>query len=466
CYPDPIKIGQATDELFAMAEGRPTQRVMKMTQIIWYRRQTAPELPEDESQRAPWEKEIPDARFITIAPDHLREALWSKLSRPVRGIMYHGWGSLVKARHGSYRFTNPETRGVLTQLIRDVVRPLGPTLLQVPDREADVAILESFASQVFARRGTWGWSHKWEADVHLLCQWAQLQPRIVYEETILRDGLDGCRVLVMPCCDVLPQSVYHKVADFQRRGGILVADEHLAPALKPDILLQSRKRTGKADEDKAALQKMAAQLRAELDTVYTRYGESDNPDVVVRFRRYADTDYLFALNDKRTFGTYVGHHGRVMEKGLPTSATLTIRRPQGHVYDLVRHQAVEAERTDDGLKVKADFGPTEGKLLMITQRPIRRLQIQAPEQAQRGGTARIRIAVLSGDQPVAALVPVEVRILDPQGREAEGSGYYGAKDGRLSLTLDLARNDLPGEWTVSIQELASGLREQRTITVR
>ena len=465
CYPDPIKIGQATDELFAMAAGRPGQRVMKMTQIIWYRRQTAPELPKDEGKKAPWEKEIPDARFVTIAPDHMREAFWSKLSRPVRGIMYHGWGSLVKATHGSYRFTNPETRGVLAQLVRDVVRPLGPTLLQVPDREADVAILESFASQVFAQRGTWGWSHKWEADVHLICQWAQLQPRIVYEETVQRDGLDGLKVLVMPYCDVLPEGVYRKIAAFQRRGGIVVADEHLAPALNPDILLMSRKRTGKADEDKAALQAKAAALRKELDTAYQRYGESDNPDVVVRFRRSGSTDYLFALNDKRTFGDYVGHHGRVMEKGLPTSATLLIRRPKGHVYDLVRHQAVEAETTPDGLRLKADFGPTEGKLLMITERPITGLRVLGPRRARLGGRVRIHIAVLSGMRPVAAVVPVHVGIADPQARPAEGSGYYGAKDGRLTVSLDLAANDLPGDWSVRVTELASGLREARKLSV-
>ncbi len=466
CYPDPIKIGQATDELFAMAAGRPGQQVMKMTQIIWYRRQTAPELPKDESRKAQWEKDIPDARFVTIAPDHMREAFWSKISRPIRGIMYHGWGSLVPAKHGSYRFTNPETRGVLTQLIRDVVRPLGPTLLQVPDREADVAILESFASQVYAQRGTWGWSHTWEADVHLVCQWAQLQPRILYEEHILRDGLDGIRVLVMPCCDVLPESVYRKIADFQRRGGILVADEHLAPALDPDILIMSRKRSGKADEDKAALHGMAAMLRQELDTVYQRYGESDNPDVVVRFRRYRDTDYLFALNDKRTFGDYVGHHGRVMEKGLPATATLLIRRPNGHVYDLVRHEAVEAETTEDGLRLKADFGPTEGKLLMIAERPITGLRVLAPRRARLGGRVRIHIAVLSGLRPIRAVVPLRVEILDPQGRPAEGTGYYGALEGRQTVTLDLAANDLPGEWTLLVQELASGLRDQRTLIVR
>ena len=55
---------------------------------------------------------------------------------------------------GDQRRTNPETRGVLTQLVHDVVQPLGPTLLQVPDPPARVALLESFASQVFAQRGT------------------------------------------------------------------------------------------------------------------------------------------------------------------------------------------------------------------------------------------------------------------------------------------------------------------------
>ena len=107
-YPDPLRIGLCTDELFCMAGGaaRGDQQVMKMTQIIWYRSQTAPESGEEARaqtsdfsdqdvrpsgtgsvdatgrHRAAWEREIPDARFITIAPMHLREALWSKISRP------------------------------------------------------------------------------------------------------------------------------------------------------------------------------------------------------------------------------------------------------------------------------------------------------------------------------------------------------------------------------------------------
>ena len=144
-YPDPIRIGLCTDELFCMAGGatRGDQQVMKMTQIIWYRSQTAPEPGEKASAqtgdfadqdvrpsgtgsvdasgryRAAWEREIPDARFITIAPMHLREALWSKISRPIQGIMYHGWGSLVplEDKHAAYRYTNPETKWELKRLV-------------------------------------------------------------------------------------------------------------------------------------------------------------------------------------------------------------------------------------------------------------------------------------------------------------------------------------------------------------
>ena len=466
-YPDPIKLGQATDELFAMAEGGPDyQRVMKMTQIIWYRSQTAPNLPEDESKRVAWEKEIPDARFVTISPDHMREAFWSKISRPIRGIMYHGWGSLVKAGSGSYQFTNPETRGVLTQLVRDVVRPLGPSLLQIADRPSDVALLESFASQMFAGRGSYGWSGSWEADMHLVLQWAKLQPKIVYEETILRDGLDGVRVLVMPNCDVLPRGVFERVAEFQRRGGLIVADENLTPALYPDILVQSQRRQGKADESKAVLQAKAEALRRELDPFYTRYGDSENPDFVLRFRQDGDTDYLFVLNDKRTFGSYVGQHGKVMEKGLPNAGRVTVAREAGYVYDLLAHERAKAPPTTDGLALDLELGPGEGRVYMITAQEIARVALDSPPNAKLGGRVPLRVTVADrAGKAVAAVVPVRLDVTDPKGRQAEFSGYYAAKAGTVSVSLDLAANDEPGPWRISARDLAAGTTAERTLTV-
>lgn len=467
-YPDPIKIGQATDELFAMAEGQPGQRVMKMTQIIWYRSGTAPKLPEDESKLAAWEKEKPQAPFITISPDHMREAFWSKLSRPIRGIMYHGWGSLVETgtTDKGYVFTHPETAKVLTELTRDVVRPLGPTLLQVPDRQAEVAVLESFASQMFAGRGSHGWSQSWEADLHLILQWAHLQPKVLFDETVARDGLNAYKVLVMPFCDVLTESVVARIKAFQKRGGIVVADEFLCPAILPDIVVPSYKRTGKADADKAALQAQAAELRRELDPFYNRPGDCANPDIVLRWRQYRDSDYLFALNDKRTYGDYVGHHGRVMEKGLPTTGTLTVSRKGVTVYDLVKHRAVATKATATGVQFDAAFGPGSGTVYLLTAKPVAAVKLQAPARARRGAVVDVAATVVDRQgAALAAVVPVRLEVLDPQGQAAEFSGYYGAKDGKMTVRLTLAPNDPTGNWTLKVTELASGRSQQQRLVV-
>lgn len=480
-YPDPLRIGMATDELFAMASGGPApQKVMKMTQIIWYRSQTAPEPGEAASAQTPqfddkdtkaagkndatsvgyradWEKEKPDARFITIAPMHLREAFWTKIARPIQGIMYHGWQSLVETDEtGAYRYTHPETKNELRRLIKTVVEPLGPTLMQVPDRKSDVAFLESFASQMFARRGTYGWNTSWAGDVYLSLMYAQLQPEIVYDETIVQRGLDGFKVLVLVDCDVLTATVVKKIQAFQQKGGILIGDERLCPAIKPDIRLQSFERPKRADAARKLLQETAATLRQQLDTRYVRYGESTNPDVIVRFRRYASSDYLFAVNDRREFGNYVGHHGLVMENGLPSGTRLIIRRPTGFVYDLVRGRPVQATSAKGFLEIEEHFGPCEGRVYLITERAITGVRVEAPTSARRGEAVRLKIAIVDEQgKAIDAIVPVRVDILDPAGRAAEFSGYYGAKDGQVEIRWDVAKNDAPGLWCVHVEERAS-----------
>jgi hypothetical protein len=484
-YPDPIRIALCTDELFCMARGssRPDQQVMKMTQIIWYRNQTAPQPGEearvqtgdfvdqdvrpsgtgsvDASGRylAAWEREIPGARFVTIAPMQLREALWTKIARPIQGIMYHGWQSLVPldSSSGAYRYTNSETRWELKRLVNTVIRPLGPTLMEIPDRPADVAFLQSFASEMFANKGTWGWNGGWIGDAYLIMQYARLQTRVVYEQTIQKEGLDDFKVLVMPDCDVLPRSIVDAVQAFQDRGGIVVGDENLCPAIQPDILMPSQKRPTEADLARAMNIEAATNLRAELDEHYGRYADSSTPDVITRVRTYGSTDYLFAVNDQREFGDYVGQHGLVMENGLPTDASLTIRHPGAHAYDLVAHREVKVEAGDGFITIPQNFGPCEGRVMMITDRAVDAVQVTAPATAAPGDSVTLSVTVLGDDgKPMDAIVPVEVKLIDPAGRAAEFSGYYAAKDGAVSIDALLAINDMPGVWRIEATELASG----------
>lgn len=454
-YPDPIKIGLATDELMAMAEGTGRQ-IMKMTQIIWYRSQTAPVLPEDPAQRAEWEKRIPDARFITIAPDHLREALWLKLSRPIRGIMYHGWGSLVEAGPGAYQYTHPQTKEVLRQLIREVVRPLGPMLLHLEDPPTDVALLESFTSQMLAGRGTYGWGQSWEADVHLILQWARLQPKVIYEETVLRDGLDQYKVLVLPSCDVLPRSIVTRIHMFQKAGGIVIGDQNLCPAIQADYRLENYKRVQKADEDKSRLQKEAEKLRQWLAGRYRWPADSSDPDLIVRRRVAGEAQYLFAINDRRTFGSYVGHHRRVMEQGLPLEADVEVGSLPAAVYDLLIHKEIPTQQTDRKTLWKVALGPGEGRVFLLAPRRIANVALTLPQKLTRDQTLKGTVQILGEDQkPLAAVIPVRVELIDPTGTPAEIAGYYAAKNGILEFAYPFAPNDLSGTWLCRVTELAS-----------
>ncbi len=461
-YPDPIRIGLATDELLAMAAGSGRdQQVMKMTQIIWYRSQTAPEpkTPADAlPYQADWEKEIPDARFITIAPMHLREAFWTKIARPIRGIMYHGWQSLVDTGStGGYRYTHPQTRHELARLVRAIVRPLGPALLNIPGVKGDVAVLESFSSEMFAGRGTYGWCGSRLGDVYHALLYAGLQPEVVFDETITERGLDGFKVLVLTDCDVLTAKVVERILAFQEGGGILIGDDRLCPAVKPDIRIQPANRTGRADVDKKALLALGADIREKLTGRYESAIRSSNCEVVAYRRRFGGTDYVFLVNDTREYGDYVGHHGIVMENGLPASTTLSIARDSGVVYDLVQSQEVPFGQTAGRLSATLELLPCGGRLLMIAPKAIAGIQVTVPETVNRGGTVDCRITIVDCDgKPIDAVIPLEVTIRDSSAREAEGSGYYAAVGGKRAIGLSIAANDAFGMWTVSARELASG----------
>lgn len=462
-YPDPQRIGLATDQLFAMsaASGR-NQKVMKMTQIIWYRSQTAPAGKTAPENPVPWEDHDPDAAYITIAPMHLKQAFWTKLSRPVQGIMYHGWQSLVPVEDSasSYRHTHPGTVEVLKQLIHEVARPFGPMLLKVPDERREIALLESFTSQIFARRGGHGYNSTWSADLWLALQHAHLPPDIVFEETLLQNGLTGRRLLVMPECDVLSASVLEKIQAWQQAGGKILADEHLCPALKADFVIPSFKRVKNAAQDKARVLQTATEIKRLLAAAPLSPAVSaDHPEVILRTRRAGTAAYLFLINDQREPGGYVGQHGLVMENGLPTATTITLPMETAHLYDLTRRRQVIPARDPQGrLQWSTTLGPCEGRLFLILPEPLFELRLKAPTTAARGSPVKLSLQVLTAaDQPANAVLPIRLDIRDASGVPVEGTGYYAAEKGELEVVLLPAVNDEPGTWEIHATELASGL---------
>jgi len=469
-YPNPIDVGLAADELFAMAKGRPGQKVMNMIQIIWYRNKTTG--TPQKGQETEWEKVSPDARFISIAPDHLSEGTWLEFARPVSAIANHGWGCLgdhlgFSSASGAYVTTNTGTRKRMSYLFHNVIKPLAPTLLQVPGYDTKVAFLESFASQIFAGRGTYGWGGGWGADSYMIAQYAGLQPRIIYDQTIQKDGLDQYNVLFLTDCDVLTQSVADAIKKFQQKGGIVIGDEDLAPGIQPDILLKKITRSA-PDVTKPQLIAAAQELVKNLQPFYQRPLQSSNPDVLTRLRPFGDSRYVFTINDHRTYGNYVGQYKRVMEKGLPSSAQITVNAmPSGAVYDLMHHRQVPTTKILGKVQFPVDLKAGEGDVFLVTPKPVGKLSISAPAVVQTGKS--INIKVLLSDvtgKPLDAVAPLEVTIRDSKGRIAEKSGYYGAANGQLNLTIDIATNDTPGKWQIEVTEALTGQKVVRDFVVK
>ena len=482
--PEPLSVAGPVEELFAMAAGR-NQRVMIMTQIICYRNQIAPK-EKNISPLPSWAVEKPDADFPTIPPDSLQEATWAMIAKPVEGIMYHGYSCIVEtgAQKG-YTFTNAETPKRLTHLLNNVVSPLGPVLKKLPREDSPVIVLESFANALFSGYATWGW----KAPDLLFLQRARLDPRVIYDETILRDGFGSAKVLYMPQCEFLTESVLKKIIEFQQNGGIIIGDEKLIKAIQPDINLsvidqedaQNRNRLDNTAETaaekndvlalKTKMNKSAGQLREKLAPLYTPNADSSSPELITFSRKWRDVDYLFVLNDRRTYGDYVGQWKMTMEQGLPFDGFATMadaERKIGAVYELSRGGKIPFTRAESGaVKINLSFETNDGRFFAFLEKPIVSVALDVPETVTRGDSVPITFRVLDASgKPIHALLPVDIRVFNSSGRELDGAGYAAAEEGICSLEILTNINDPDGDYRVMASDRASGKRIEKRFSVK
>ena len=468
-YPDPIKIGQATDEVIAMAQGKPGQKIASMTQAIWYRSQTAPagQTVKNPPKWLEWEK---DAMFISVAPDSLREAFWSKISRRLDAIMYHGVGSLLaRTDHKLYRMTNYESREVLAELCRNVVEPLGPVLKKVPERPVEVAILHSLAASFYApKHFPMGWSKGWAADLHLALQWGHFQPAILFDEHLLSErNIEKLKVLFVPGMEVVTESVLVKLNQLRQRGVIIIGDEFTTPALMVDLRIKSVVRnTLDPAETKKELQKLGAELSSLLETYAPRPAVASNQDLVVRQRGNDRADYVFVVNDKRTFGDYVGQWKMVQEKGLANAGSVYVKHPAAAAYDLVAHKEIALKKNGSNCQFDVALAPGDGKVVLLLDKSIAAVELALPERVACGKefTLNCRVSDKEG-KAIAAYIPIELKITTSDGKVLPGSGFYAAVNGEFKLKEVMASNAPAGVAKVTLFCLASGKSVSKTMQI-
>ena len=225
---------------------------------------------------------------------------------------------------------------------------------------------------------------------------------------------------------------------------------------RPQSTVEQRQRAADAD-----LRLAAAALREQL---LPRLGarpfvDSPHPYVVLDARRSGELSYIFAINDRRIAGPYLGQFGAVLERGVPIAATVELRDAPGALYDaLARRQLSLTAGEEGGAAVDLRLEPGWGKLLVACAEPLGTPEVSVSDRAEAGGpvSARVQARYASGAS-VTGVVPLRVELFSPDGARNDYSRFTATEpDGSWAAEVPIADNEPAGAWTVRVTELIGG----------
>ena len=215
------------------------------------------------------------------------------------------------------------------------------------------------------------------------------------------------------------------------------------------------------------MQKLGEEINLVLAGKYPKSFTASNQDLVVRRRGNDQADYVFVVNDKRTFGDYVGQWQLVPEKGLPNRGKVTVNHTAAAAYDLVRHKEIELEKTAANSTFSADLAPGDGCLILLLDRKIEKLILDVPAAVERGKAFRITGSVCAADgSKINAILPIKITLKSSNGTILPGSGYYAAEAGSFNLNEVMASNAPTGKVFATLQDLASGKSTEKIFEVK
>lgn len=467
--PSPLALLENIDEMRAAVEYR--KPVVPNIQLFWYTNEVIGKFESaadraKHSQEAAAVAEARDAvhfgRFVTISPDHLREAVWLALSRPVSALMLDG-GSAISATPGTYAATNADTVEALAEISDTLVKPYGPMLKQMTGSPARVALLQSAASTLFGRTGNFGNANKRFADVYNSVLLAQLQPEILCDESIAR--LDGCDALIVADTEIIPESVFRQIEAFIAKGKPVLLDAAsrlklpgAAPVVFPDTA-----KLGAAEQQKAWVEAGKA-LKELLRSKGFRYELSSPAGDVILSSRLGNGDRaIFVVNDARRAGEYVGQYGKVLDSGIPQTVRLDFAPGMLNgtqaVYDVL------ARRRIDPAKAELFLPAGGGRLLYVAESAITGVELSADPAVKRGESNLLKLR-LKSEAGLRGTQAVELEIRDSRGRRDARSGCYAPVDGKLELPLPIAFNDASGYWQVTVRDLIAGFTAETAFEVK
>lgn len=461
--PSPLALLENIDEMRG-ATAKP-QEVVPNIQLFHYSSEVVGKAEKNDREAGAFVEArdaVHSGRFVTIAPDLLREAVWLSMSRPVKALMLDG-GSAISDLPGTYANTNPDTAEVLTELSQTLIVPYGPMLKLMTGAPHRVAVLQSAASTLYGRTGNYGNADKTFADAYNSLLLAQIQPEILYDETLNR--LSDYEVFVVTDTNYLRENDYNLIRRFSETPGKLLLVDRRTPLDFPRAVRVDFPDTAKlsASARQSAWVNAGKAIKNLLISKEFRYTFQSPSDSVILSRRIGNGDQaLFAVNDLRKAGIDLGRYGKLLDEGVPQTVFLTfpaeLMRNGRVIYDVAARRPVAANPYEIYLPAGG------GKWFYAASAPITGLSLKLPERGTPGKTVAIEAELrttgrLDGSQAVRLM------IRDSAGRTNTASGCYAARNGKLRVELRLAENDRPGFWQVSVEDLIAGHRAEGSFEV-
>ena len=423
---------------------------------------------------------VDKSRWVGVQPtDYIIEADWIGFSR--RPDLMGHWTLVYAAKellrpNGFGKNYPKDITEKIGKFSHEILQPLWPAVSKLNKVPRKCAFLISFGSQIFGYKIWSGYGGTSGFGYYAALQKAHIPADIIFDETIKKGGLDKYKVLFMHKITHLPESVYKRIVEFAKKGGTVICgkpfSDMIPGAVNYDMnmkqrlyyayaeLLRGKGVTG--DVLQKTMDKHTADVKKIAFDKVKPYADCNSPKVFLNLLKKGDAKFLFVINDKRTFGDYLGKKYRIcMEKGLPQDVTISLNQTNCVVYDLVSHQQLKTIEKNGKTLVDLKLKPAWGALLAIYPRGIKNISIKTPKQLKPGEKTSFAVNITdSDDKNISGVQPLEITITDPAGKRNEYSNYYAAVNGVCEINFIPAVNDLHGKWKISIVELSSGKKAE------
>ena len=470
---NPLDVAAFADEMVCLGQRSGfKQQISQMIQVIAYADRAMPGVGPDAPEY------LRDAPFVAIPPDIITESMWLVMSRPVDMIAFHGLPTALETQEKEgYRYTNPNTLSALGRVSEALIEPYGPALRQIKQRRGPrVALLLSGANTVFGSIMEGGGT----LSLHNPLTAARFGVDVLYDEDIKDGALDGYAVLAIPQCRFLLKSVRERIDAFQQAGGTVLLDADAQVSIPGAVTLPQVSATGaggaRLELVPGEVLELSTSPRAHLDAELRLAAEalreqllprlkqkpfvdSPTPYVVLDARASGELSYIFAINDRRTVGPYLGQFGAVLERGVPINAQIGLRDAPGALYDaLERRQLSVSASEGGGCSTELQIEPGWGKLLIAAPEPMGRVDLTVSDRPSSGGPVDVKVqAKYASGRTVTGVVPLRFDLLSPDGAINDYSRFTATgPDGAWSASVPIADNEPPGEWVVRVTELIGG----------